>query len=135
MELSERVAGCDSPVAMFVAEYHSPQTMTITVHSSTKTLAILDLAVALLYVNFSASLLANDTPANISHFLMAVLIPTGLLRWKTQLSNFQSLPIWQKLFALFSVLALSAVWIYALLMSAGSLMRLGSPDSNFIMLN
>lgn len=84
----------------------------------------------MLAANVAASLLAN-----VSGFLLAALIPTGLLRWKTQACQFRSLPAWQKLFAAASILTLAAVWIYALLVSAGSLMRLGTPDNNFIMLN
>ena len=162
--------------------------MTITAHPSTKTLAILDLAVALLVVSSSAPLLADATPANIALFVMAVLIPTallfrhiqsskfrtrlfgqrilalsvmlalsaawicvlsilqkiiiaglltavliptGLLRWKAQAVDLRSLPAWQALFAVLSILALSVVWLFSLLMSAGWLMRLGTPKSVF----
>lgn len=67
----------------------------------------------------------------IAGLLTAVLIPTGLLRWKAQAVDLRSLPAWQALFAVLSILALAVVWLFSLLMSAGWLMRLGTPKSVF----
>ena len=81
-------------------------------------MAILDAVVAM--VTVIAILIVEDHPLLVMAFavVLALLIPIGFLRWKTQISESKPLAIWEKIFTITSVAGLAIAWFYAVLMSA-----------------